>query len=356
MKKVMNSALVLSVVAAATYILYMSKKDEAPKTRIPEKREKLEFYAKVQPINNPILAVTQKPALKMDSKNVTNSNKVIAEKNQNIKNEDVVSNKTSATISTVKIKKSKNSTGEKSFSLTSTMSAAKSLKALGSESDFISTAFNLNLSYKINLLTSAHAYLGMSKELTGSRDQSLSAAFIGLNSIFYKKNNISIVGKLRTYLPVNKEIREETSFRGRLYSSFAMSAGLDALGLKKVNLSSSVVLAKNFHEFTYTSSGTNNSSIFSTFSLGLDYSPIESISISIYGSATGSWDYEYFNHLNTYLLGESFSYSVGKNFNISVGHEVGGNTFGYDGKELNIDFLDEDNSSIYSSLSYTHSF
>ena len=90
--------------------------------------------------------------------------------------------------------------------------------------------------------------------------------------------------------------------------------------------------------------------------MSLDYSITKKLALSIYGSNTNSWTYDFAHKSNTFSLGQSLSYLVGKRISAVVGHENGGNTYGYNGKDLNIDFFNEDQSSFYSSINYSYNF
>ena len=252
-----------------------------------------------------------------------------------------------ANLSTLKAKKS-------SLAILLGASASTSLKSPSEDSDYITTDYFVSLSTPLNDRFSLQGYLAAEKEFTDGNNQKFTSSFIGLNAKVFNYNDyVTGNAKLRAYLPVDDDARRTTSYRGRAYGRFDLSTDMAMIGIKKLSILTSLRVGKNIHEFEYKSDGSNNISYYNQTLVSLAYAASDQVTLSLYGTQTNSWDYDNFRRGNSYSLGQVVSYSGIRNLTIDLTHEIGGKTFGPDGKESNIELLDKDKSTVALGASYS---
>lgn len=223
-----------------------------------------------------------------------------------------------------------------------------------SYNDYLTTTAQVNLSYKLNDKLRLQASGAADKNLKGERDQSFSAAYIGLSApIKNFGTSIATSATARYYFPVNADQRRETTFNGRALGRLSADFNLAKYGLKYVSVNLMTSFSKNFHEYKRTASNGANTSFYTTNILTLSYMPFLKGGFSFYFSNTTKWDYENERGSDSFALGQSFDWQLDNQFAISVGHELGGKTYGYSGSQLDVSLFDKNKSSIYTSLIYT---
>ena len=299
------------------------------------------------------LKTKQKVQITKTKKKLSTSNKAKKVVIQKVQDEVTTNSSaivTSSTLDQAGVKTSK------PWSLANSLSLATSVKETDAPSDFLTSSFSSAFTYKLNETYSAQAVLAASKQLQDEYKQSIDAAFVGVNfKLFSYRDTLKAAGKVRTYLPVNSDQREATSFRGRLYTNFGLSYNLADIGFQSVTLGTSLTLAKNFHEFEYSNSNAFNTSHYSTFALSLGVDVTDKFYVAFSGTATTKWDYD--NDLtgpSTYSLGQELGYLFGKGWSLALAHEIGGSAYGYNGSELEIDIFDKDNSVVSTSIQFVY--
>ena len=70
---------------------------------------------------------------------------------------------------------------------------------------------------------------------------------------------------------------------------------------------------------------------------------------------TTKWDYD--NDLtgpSSYALSQELGYAFAKGWSAAVSHEIGGSAYGYNGKDLEIDIFNKDNSSLSTNVQFVY--
>lgn len=234
------------------------------------------------------------------------------------------------------------------------LTTSKSVLESDSYNDYVTTTAQIGLSYKLSDKIKLQASGAADKNMKGERDQYFSSAYVGISApIKNFGTSISTSGSARYYFPVNADQRRDTSFNGRALGTLSANFDLTKVGLKYVSVGVSTALAKNFHEYKRTASNSANTNFYTTNILTLSYTPFLKGGFSFYFSNTTKWDYDNERGSDSFALGQSFDWQLDKQFSISLGHELGGKTYGYSGDQLDVSLFDKNKSSIYTSLIYT---
>lgn len=242
----------------------------------------------------------------------------------------------------------------KKFGASLSLTTSTSVLETDSYDSYVTSSAQLAVSYKLTDKISLKANGSVDKNFKGERDQSFSSAYLGVSAPLKDfGTTISTAASGGYYFPVNADQRRDTSYNGRALGKLSANIDLRKVGLKYVSLSLSSAFAKNFHEFKRTASNRPNTNYYVTNLVALTYAPFAKGGLTAYFSNTTKWDYENERGSDSFALGQSFDWSFDKNFAISVGHELGGKTYGYTGRQFDVSLFDKSKSSVYTSLIYT---
>ncbi|EQC47842.1 hypothetical protein M899_2140 [Bacteriovorax sp. BSW11_IV] len=242
----------------------------------------------------------------------------------------------------------------KKFGASLSLTTSTSVLETDSYDSYVTSSAQLAVSYKLTDKISLKANGSVDKNFKGERDQSFSSAYLGVSAPLKDfGTTISTAASGGYYFPVNADQRRNTSYNGRALGKLSANIDLRKVGLKYVSLSLSTAFAKNFHEFKRTASNGANTNYYITNLVALTYAPFAKGGLTAYFSNTTKWDYENERGSDSFALGQSFDWSFDKNFAISVGHELGGKTYGYTGRQFDVSLFDKSKSSVYTSLIYT---
>lgn len=119
--------------------------------------------------------------------------------------------------------------------------------------------------------------------------------------------------------------------------------------IKGFSVVSSIVVARNFHEFETSKVGAVNNQYSSTQSLSLNYDFPRNFSISADIVHKNAISYQGILK-EAYEISEELSYQVNSNFGIAVGHSNSGNALRPNGQDYSFDAYNENTSVVYASM------
>ncbi len=191
------------------------------------------------------------------------------------------------------------------------------------------------------------------KDLNGSQQDRFTTAFVEASNVVDTLSNESVTSIFqgRLHPAVNDERRFEESHRG------AFSAGLlniITLPDPQFQVITITRLTKNIHEFEINRSGAQNTSLNGLFYGALSYFPSSQWELNLNMTHIQGWDYQGASQESLTFLGQSISYNYSRNFIFSIGHELGGRTFGYDQNNIDLSLFDEDKSSYFASITLNY--
>lgn len=195
------------------------------------------------------------------------------------------------------------------------------------------------------------AYFGATKELQNTYETTLANSFIGYSQKLFNLNpDTKVSSEFRGYIPLNETSREDESLQTRIYGALSLGATLSIPYIEKTSLSLKVSGYRNFHEFETSNSASVNTkySFSETISLGLQIN--KEWSFSAYFTNGHYFSYQDNRKPDAFEMGQSVSYALNDNSEISFGHTLGGRTFKDNGVSNNIEVYNSDESTIYASL------
>lgn len=195
--------------------------------------------------------------------------------------------------------------------------------------------------------------LSGSKDLIGARQSRFTTAFVEASSVVSSLSNKSVTTLFQgRFTPaVNDERRRNESHRG------AYSGGLLFIvrpGHPQFQLIGIARATKNIHEFQINRAGAQNVSHSLMNYYAASFFPKDKWEVSAYVTNFFTWDYKGARKDNQTIIGQSLSYNLNKALLGTVGHEIGGYTYGVDGNNLDVSLYDTNSSSVYASLTFNY--
>ncbi len=191
------------------------------------------------------------------------------------------------------------------------------------------------------------------KDLTRSRQDRFTTAFAEISKRVgaLSGDGVTTIFQGRLHPAVNDERRFNESHRG------AMSAGLlfivspphpkfQIIGVSRVT--------KNFHEFQINRDFGQNTSVSLINFAAVSFFPTDKWELGVNVTNLQGWDYLGNSTENVTFLGQSLGYNYSRNWIFTVGHELGGRTYGYDQNNFDINLFDEDRSSVFVSATFNY--
>ena len=240
----------------------------------------------------------------------------------------------------------------KNWSLYSSVETRSSLETFDQARNVLEMSLELMPAYKFQNNSKVRAYLAASKELQGSREQSLSNAFIGhTQKLFNMNSDTSVSSDIRGYIPLNEDSIKDESLKTRIYLGLSTNSNLAIPYIESSSLTLKISGYRNIHEFETSRSGSVNTQYSLSEYLGLNLQLTKDLSFSTY--VTNSQYFSYYNNRkpDVFEAGQSISYAITQDIEMSLGHTLGGKTFKDDGVTNNIEFFNSKESTIYTSLS-----
>ncbi len=244
------------------------------------------------------------------------------------------------------------SAAQKKWGLAITVDNTTDLQKASAEQKILISTLGLSASFKLPYGLSSFMSFSGSKNMTNGRQQSFNDGAVGIKRALFSYKNLSSGASLKVILPINKDNREQTSFRTRLGLAPNLVIGLRPIGLKETNIIFSTSLNEYFHEYKRTAYNTENTqfSVSNAVTISQDFK--EKYNFAIYFSNNNGWTYSGFRKPSTYAFGQSLSTSFGKGWSASLAHNVGGGVYDYNGRDLKIKAFDPDASTISLSVTF----
>lgn len=214
----------------------------------------------------------------------------------------------------------------------------------------LNTSVGLTLRYRAPYFNTK-LYISGDKNFTGERKENFSTGYLELSrqvkALSTKK--LTTLLRWRIYAPLNSDLRFQTSYRGGLAGEFLFLLQMPNPKHQMILISR---VTKNFHEYKISRSNNKNTSFSNINSLIWSYTPYKRWEASLYGSITNSWNYDRDLKDNVYSIGQSLTYQSPQHLDFTLGHEIGGYTYGYYGNNMDLSLVDTDNSLIYGTITY----
>lgn len=217
------------------------------------------------------------------------------------------------------------------------------------------TNSTLTAMYRYNFGTfNFRALVSGNKDLTGAREDRFTTAFVEASKRvgFLSGKGIITIFQGRFHPAVNDERRRNESHRG------ALSAGLLYIinpGHPNFQIIGITRVTKNIHEFEINRTGTFNSSVTGMTYWAVSFFPPKTKwELGLNLTHLQGWNYQGESGESSTFLGQSVSYNWSRNLILTLGHELGGRTFGYSQESLDLSLFDNDQSTIYASASFNY--
>lgn len=218
------------------------------------------------------------------------------------------------------------------------------------QNNFVST-LKISPKYKINENYSAFLEISGLQQLNQVKKSQINNLVFG----FQRKEiqiskDFSVSGGSSFILPTNYKVKQTTSFQGAMGVSVSLLQ--DAFIFTPLQVSYDLSYAKNFYEFTRTSSDEPNLSQEGDIGLTITKPILKKWELSFAGSFSAAQTYQNI-FLNQFALSETLAYKVTKKFSMVLGHTNKADTLKPDGEESNIAFYDVKTSTFFGSLGFT---
>lgn len=166
-------------------------------------------------------------------------------------------------------------------------------------------------------------------------------------------NSATVAPRLTIGLPISKA-QKFASFQSSLGLSTRLAANPDRLFSKKLGLSTGLGITRSFHQYETAVSGSVNNQYSATLDVSSSWSFTDELALSIDVVHYNTWSYfgtmrEFYSH------SQELSYAVNEQFTVAMGHTIGRrNVWNSDSSNYEYKLIDERNSLVYGSLTYTY--
>lgn len=239
---------------------------------------------------------------------------------------------------------------QSSWSGTLSSTTLSSMKELSAYSSTLNTSLSGSLRYKTPYFN-MRLFVAGDKDLNGARQDRFSSTYLEISNkvSFLSTKEITTLFQGRLNAPVNDELRREDSYRGGLSAGFLFIIKLPDPQYQLIVITRAT---KNIHEFKIDRNYNKNTSVNNINSVIWSYYPAKDWELSLYASIVNSWNYQGGINDNYYSAGQSLSYMTNYGFDFTVGHEIGGYTYGYYGNNFDLSLLDSNSSIFYGTVTY----
>ncbi|MEK6578334.1 MAG: hypothetical protein AABZ55_03830 [Bdellovibrionota bacterium] len=237
----------------------------------------------------------------------------------------------------------------KPWTISAAAQTSSSLYVFGTSERTLQTDLDLSGKYRLSDQFSTALKLGATQELVGEKRFILNDGSIALT---YRGWQPLSEVKLDTRLKATVPLSIQSHDRDSLITALALQEGL-SYEIKKTGLgiSGGLAVMRAFHQFDTATTGRSELQHQFKAILGLSFSPIEAVTMSLDGSRSASWTYQ--GHLlNRFGISQEFTFLLAKGVNATVGHSNGGDVLKVNGQDSNVSLVSDTGSNVYAGLSY----
>ncbi len=217
----------------------------------------------------------------------------------------------------------------------------------GSKSEDLS--HRARLRYNFENKSSVSVSIGYAQNIKNSEDNDISDLSLGyalpaLKLKWFSSTDVSNSYSFSAVVPLSKN----STKKDQLQTSLSASTGLGFDFKNSFSMSLGLSLGQNFHSYSEDINGSVLNKYASNQSLGFGYTWKDfDFSLSFANKTRVS----YYNSVkSSFEIAEEVNYKINKIFKIAVGHTNSGSTLKSNGIDSNIDFYNENNSVIYSTI------
>ncbi len=216
-----------------------------------------------------------------------------------------------------------------------------------------SSDLTISPTYKLSDNFTASALAIVTKELRGAEDTTISDVQLGLiRAPIELTSSLKVSPRLVVNLPTNEENREMKTFRGGAGLVGRVLYDIQPLGVKTTGFYQ-LSYVRNVHDFERAGDRTANRQQSITNRLSIDFPITKKIAINLDNRFTTGWNYQGAIS-ESFVLGQSISYTISEALELGLAHGTEGPAFKNDGTTSNVKLIDEQGSTITTSLSYTY--
>ena len=210
----------------------------------------------------------------------------------------------------------------------------------------LSSDFNLSVALKPMKENSVSFALAANKDLKGEREFNWSDGSLAYSHSLYKTEDYSISGAAIVILPMSKSSREIQGLNTGIIIAPTISS---AFGTDSFSASLRPSARYNFHRYKTSLLGGSNTEYALGARLTLGYNFTDEISVNAASSYNRNTTY-YGNTSDNYAFIQSLGYQATPEFALELGHANGGNALAPNGTDTDINFYDDNSSTVYFAL------
>lgn len=216
---------------------------------------------------------------------------------------------------------------------------------------YAASTISLSAVYKVtktSILSTSFVY---EKQLNKTRNEKFSDSSIGYGDLIKTfDNGLALTGSVSAIIPYDKDKRKMTSLITGVAVKPTLEYGFKSLGIEGLKAKYSALFLRSFYHYETMSTGQSNTQYQLTNRFQVNYSFLENFGAEVSFANTNKWSFKGNRRGDTYSMGQSVSMGLNKNMAITLGHEIGGSTFKYNGVDSNIDFYNKDKSIFYMNI------
>lgn len=210
----------------------------------------------------------------------------------------------------------------------------------------LSSDFNLSVALKPTKEDSVSFGLAATKDLKGEREFAFSDGSLGYSRRLYRTPEYSLSGSIAAILPMSESSREIQKLNTGLVIAPSISS---SLGIDSFSAQLRPSLRYNFHSMKTNMLGGSNTEYSLGARLTLGYNLTDELSLSAVSSYARNTTY-YGNSIDSYSFIQALGYQATDELALELGHANGGNALAPNGVDTDINFYNDNTSTIYFAL------
>lgn len=237
-------------------------------------------------------------------------------------------------------------TAPKNYSASFSSGITSNLFKTSSPDHQLSSDFNLSVALRPTKEDSVSFALAATKDLKGEREFAFSDGSLGYSRKLYRTTGYSISGSIAAILPMSETSRDIQ----KLGTGIVIAPNISSsLGLDSFSAALRPSLRYNFHSMKTNMLGGSNTEYSLGARLTLGYNLTDEFSLSAVSSYARNTTY-YGNTIDSYSFIQALGYQATEELALEIGHSNGGNALAPNGTDTDINFYDDNTSTIYFAL------
>ncbi|WP_415063358.1 hypothetical protein [Bdellovibrio sp.] len=207
------------------------------------------------------------------------------------------------------------------------------------------TRLNLKLSDSYSLRVQG----GYSQDLNYPESNDFSDTSLNLQRVPKEAGRYLLIGyRVGTGIPTSKDSHTRQNLLGSLSTGLNIVVNPDRL-MTGFEVAGGLSVGRNFHQYETALDGRVNTQYSSSQTLSLSYNFTSGISLSAEFLHKNTWSYQNVMR-DSFEMSQELGYQLNPTWAIAVGHSNSGSTLKPNGSDSNVQFVDDNNSLIYGSV------